>query len=151
MIHQKKRIVGQKMVKMNPSKGINYKSQFEKDFGQDLLRLKKGGVVSDWTYEEDYITYKLEHKYNPDFKLVGKYGRVMYIETKGYFKSKDRTKHKKVKAQNPEYDVRFVFMNSRTRLNKNSKTTYGSWCTKNGFQYADRRVPNEWLRELNKE
>jgi hypothetical protein len=146
-----KRTMGQKMTKISHSKGINYKSQFEKDFGQDLLRLKKGGVVSDWTYEEDYIAYKLEHKYNPDFKLTGKYGRVMYIETKGYFKSKDRTKHKKVKEQNPNHDVRFVFMNSRTKLNKNSKTTYGSWCSKNGFQYADRRIPNEWLLELNKE
>lgn len=136
---------------MSRSNGNNFKSQFEKDFGQDLLRLKKGGVVSDWKYEEDVITYKLEHKYNPDFKITGKYGRVMYIETKGYFKSKDRTKHKKVKEQNPDKDVRFVFMNSRTRLNKNSKTTYGSWCTKHGFKYADRCIPDEWLRELNKE
>lgn len=147
----KRMIPGAKAKTINPSSGGNFKSQFEKDFSQGLLRLKRDGVLSDWKYEHARITYKLEHTYVTDFRLVGKHGRVMFIETKGYFKSKDRTKHKKIKEQHPDIDIRFIFMNSQTRLNKNSNTTYGSWCTKQGFKYADRNIPDEWLVELNKE
>jgi hypothetical protein len=135
----------------NRSNGNLFKSQFESDFSQQLLLHKRKGLLVDWKYEEDKLIYKLEHTYVTDFKLTGKYGRVMYIETKGYFKGKDRTKHRKLKEQHPNADVRFIFMNSRTKLNKNSKTTYGSWCTKHGFEYADKVLPTEWLYELNKE
>jgi hypothetical protein len=137
--------------KTSPSSNYHYKSQFEKDFGQQLLLRKREGLLPKWEYEKDKLIYKLEHTYVTDFKLTGKHGKVMYIETKGYFKGKDRTKHKKLKEQHPNADVRFVFMRSSTKLNKNSKTTYGSWCTKHGFLYADRTIPIEWLRELNKE
>ena len=108
-------------------------------------------MLVNWWYETDKITYVLDHTYVTDFKLVGKHGKVMFIETKGYFKPKDRTKHKKIREQHPDCDVRFVFMNSKTRLNKSSKTTYGSWCTKHGFKYADKVIPKEWLEELNGE
>jgi hypothetical protein len=137
--------------KTNPSNPYHYKSQFEKDFSHQLLLHKREGLLPKWEYEKDKLIYKLEHTYVTDFRLEGKHGKVMYIETKGYFKSKDRTKHKKLKEQHPNADVRFIFMNSKTKLNKNSTTTYGSWCTKQGFKYADRKIPIEWLMELNKE
>jgi hypothetical protein len=116
----------------------------------DVL-LKKQGSLSDWKYEDDNLDYTIRHKYVTDFKLIGKHGRVMYIETKGYFKPKDRTKHVQVRKEHPDADLRFIFMNSRTKISKKSKTTYGSWCTKKGFQYADKRIPLEWIIELNKE
>jgi len=40
-----------------------------------------------------------------------------------------------------------VFTNSNTKINKGSKTTYGMWCSKNGFLYADKLIPKEWLNE----
>lgn len=112
--------------------------------------MKQVGKIADFDYEKDKIYYHITHHYKTDFRLVGKYGRVMYIETKGFFKSKDRTKHKKIKEQHPEYDIRFIFMNSTARLSKKSKTTYGEWCVKNGFKYSNKRIPEEWLMELNK-
>ena len=52
-----------------------------------------------------------------------------------------------VKQQHPELDIRFVFSNSRQKISKQSKTTYGMWCEKHGFLYADKTVPQEWLNE----
>jgi len=141
-------IPGTKTTTIHRSNGCKFKSNFEKTFSQQLLAHKAKGLLTDWEYEKDKLVYKLEHTYVTDFKLTGAKGKVIYIETKGYFKSKDRTKHKKIKEQHPEVDVRFIFMNSRTKLNKNSTTTYGSWCTKNGFKYADNTIPKDWLEEL---
>lgn len=53
-----------------------------------------------------------------------------------------------VKRQHPEYDFRFVFNNSRAKISKVSNTTYGRWCEKNGFKYADKLVPQEWIDEI---
>lgn len=136
------------MTKIFPSNGSNFKSKFEQDFSQALLELKRKGHDFSFEYEVDKITYKLEHSYITDFKLTGRNGKVIYIETKGYFKSKDRTKHKKIREQCPEKDIRFIFMNAKQKLNAKSKTTYGSWCFKHGFQYADKTIPREWLEEL---
>ena len=151
LMKKKKRIMGTKAKKTIPSNGNNFRSKFELDFSQHLLRLQRDGVLAGWKHEDETLKYVIEHKYLTDFKLVGNHGRVMYIETKGYFTGKDRTKHKKVRERHPDKDVRFIFMNSATKLNPSSKTTYGSWCTKNGFKYADRVMPAEWIRELNKE
>ncbi|QFP93708.1 endonuclease I [Ralstonia phage P-PSG-11-1] len=99
-----------------------------------------------FTYEELVISYTKPaktHKYTPDFVLPN----GIIIESKGRFLSEDRAKHLLVKAQYPDLDVRFVFSNSKTKINKRSPTTYAMWCEKNGFQYADKAIPEEWLRE----
>ena len=36
-------------------------------------------------------------------------------------------------------------------LSKGAKTTYGIWCDRNKFMYADRVVPLEWLKEKGKD
>jgi hypothetical protein len=51
-----------------------------------------------------------------------------------------------IKQQHPELDIRFVFSNSRSRISKQSKTTYADWCEKNGFMFADKSIPKEWLK-----
>ena len=79
--------------------------------------------------------------YTPDFIL----DNGIIIETKGIFDSEDRRKHLEVRKQHPELDIRFVFSNSKGKLYKGSKTTYGDWCEKNDFLYAHRLIPNEWL------
>ena len=70
------------------------------------------------------------------------------METKGRFVTADRKKHKLIKEQHPDIDIRFVFSNSKTRISKTSKTKYGKWCELNGFKYADKVVPDEWLKEI---
>ena len=55
-------------------------------------------------------------------------------------------KHILLKEQNPYLDVRFIFPDSNKKIYKGSKTTYGDWCDRHGFLYADNRIPREWLK-----
>lgn len=97
-------------------------------------------------YEEYYLNYTIPesvHKYTPDFVLPN----GIIIETKGVFDADDRKKHLLIKEQHPELDIRFVFSRSKTPIYKGSKTTYASFCEKNGFKYADKFIPEEWINE----
>ena len=105
--------------------------------------LKENGVK--FAYEKFKITYEVKPKtYTPDFLLLS---NNIIIETKGIFDAEDRTKHLAVKEQHPDLDIRFVFTNSKSKLYKGSKTTYGDWCEKNGYLYADKFIPLEWTQE----
>ena len=53
-----------------------------------------------------------------------------------------------MKEQYPELDFRFVFQNALNKLSKKSKGTYGTWCKRHGFKYADNSVPDEWIGEI---
>ena len=72
----------------------------------------------------------------------------MYIESKGRFLTADKQKHILLRKQYPELDLRFVFSNSKTRISKKSRTTYAMWCQKHGFKYADKFIPESWIKEL---
>jgi hypothetical protein len=80
-------------------------------------------------------------RYTPDFILPN----GIVIETKGRFVTADRTKHRLIKEQYPDLDVRFVFSNPNTKIGKKSKTTYGMWCDRLGIPYAAKTIPVEWL------
>lgn len=98
----------------------------------------------DVKYESEKVSYIIpasQHTYNPDFKLPN----GIFIETKGRFVAADRKKHLLVKSQHPHLDIRFVFSNSKNKITKNSKTSYGDWCDKNGFKYADKIIPDDWF------
>lgn len=98
-------------------------------------------------YEKLKINFTQPEKkrsYTPDFQLLS---NDIIIESKGRFLVADRLKHLWVKEQYPEYDIRFVFSNSKAKLSKASKTTYGMWCDKHGFKYADREIPKSWIME----
>lgn len=100
----------------------------------------------EYTYEKvklKYIRPASEHVYTPDFVL----SNGIIVETKGRFLPADRMKHIMVKKHNPNLDIRFVFSNSNARISKASRTTYAEWCRKNGYKYADKTVPMEWLNE----
>ena len=65
-----------------------------------------------------------EHKkrtYTPDFPVTDR----IIIETKGRFLTADRMKMLEVKKQYPHLEFRFIFNNSKARISKVSKTTYG--------------------------
>jgi len=99
-----------------------------------------------FSFEELVIPYvkpMKPAKYTPDFVLAN----GIIIESKGRFLTEDRQKHLLVKQQHPEYDIRFVFSNSRTKISKRSPTTYAMWCEKHGFQFADKDIPDGWLKE----
>lgn len=118
-----------------------YRSGLEESIGEQLK-----GLNVDYGYEAvkiPYYTPAMPHKYTPDFVLPN----GIIIESKGLFTSDDRKKHELVKAQNPSLDIRFVFSNSRQKITKLSKTSYGMWCAARGFQYADKLIPLEWIKE----
>ncbi len=95
-------------------------------------------------YEEMKIKYAINEvrTYTPDFEIPN----GIIIETKGRFVVADRKKHLLIKKQHPDLDIRFVFSNSKAKINKGSKTTYGMWCDKHGFLYADKLIPEEWIK-----
>ena len=118
-----------------------YRSTLEWKVAQAL---KASGVYV--KYETTKISYTKpvsSHTYTPDFPLPN----GIIIEVKGLFSTADRKKHMLVKEQHPHLDIRFIFGNSSNKLYKGSKTTYAMWCVKKGFQYADKLIPEEWLRE----
>lgn len=115
---------------------------------RNVEHLNKNGVK--YTYETTKIKWidpAKNRTYTPDFVLEN----GIIVETKGRFFPKDRQKHVQVKKQHPDLDIRFVFQNSRDKINKGSKTTYGAWCDKNGFTYADKIIPVEWTEEEKKQ
>jgi len=116
-----------------------YRSGLEDDISEDL---KQRGVA--FGYETMKIKWVLHRNksYTPDFILPN----GVIVESKGRFTTDDRMKHLEIKKQHPELDIRFVFSNSRAKIRKGSKTTLGMWADKYGFMYADKRIPEEWLK-----
>ena len=111
-----------------------------------------------YTFETLKIPYEIpasNHKYTPDFIITTKSGKTLIIETKGIWTYQDRLKHLLIKQQHPELDIRFVFDRSKSKISKVSTTTYADICEGRGrgkfkgitWQYADKRIPEEWLEE----
>tara|TARA_S200002703_G_scaffold121367_2_gene107221 strand:+ start:118 stop:504 length:387 start_codon:yes stop_codon:yes gene_type:complete len=117
-----------------------WRSGFEERIAKEL---KEAGVK--YEYETKKIQYEIRElrKYTPDFILPN----GIIVETKGRFVASDRKKHRLIKEQHPELDIRFVFYNATTKLYKGAKSTYADWCTKNGFMWANKTVPDEWIQE----
>lgn len=118
-----------------------YRSGLEEKVG---AQLEERGVKAE--YEPFKIPYTVPVKkrtYTPDYVLPN----GIIIETKGRFMADDRQKHQLIRDQYPGLDIRFVFSNPNAKLRKGSPTTYASWCEKNGFQYAAKTIPLEWLAE----
>jgi len=98
-----------------------------------------------YTYEDHTFKYVVKpRRYTPDFYLEE---FDIHLEVKGLFTSQDRQKMLYFKKQHPDIDIRFVFMNAKNKLYKGSKTTYGEWATKHGFQWHEGTVPPEWYGE----
>lgn len=117
-----------------------FRSGLEEKIAAQLESL--GVRVEFETFKIEYTKPARKAKYTPDFKLPN----GVIIETKGRFLTADRQKHILIKAQHPEFDIRFVFSNSRTRISKTSATTYADWCRKHGFRFADKSIPLDWIR-----
>lgn len=149
-----------------------YRSGLEESTGGNL---KQRGVNTEYEkYKIKYIVPARTATYTPDFPIKQKVdcpvcagtGRVtspagdredcgicfgtgikfLIVETKGRFTAADRKKHLLIKEQHPGYDIRFLFQRSASRLSKKSKTTYADWCRKHGFLFADKVVPEKWLK-----
>ena len=134
-----------KVTKNNNPKWVAQKHGFKSGLEENISQqIESKGIVVEYESEKvAYIIPASEHTYNPDFKLPN----GIRVETKGRFVLADRKKHLLVKEQNPNLDIRFVFSNSKNKINKKSKTTYADWCDKHGFKYADKEIPDSWFSE----
>jgi len=92
------------------------------------------------------INYTVPSRYIPDFRLQN----GIFVEAKGYLRPGDRAKMKRVRAQNPQFDIRFLFQKASKRLsskNPNSET-YWQWAERHGFKWAEgEEIPVEWFNE----
>ena len=113
------------------------------------LEKEVAAYLKDKQHRVRYEVLKIEWEdlryrtYTPDFVL----DNGIIIETKGIFDSEDRRKHLAIKEQHPELDIRFVFSNAKAKINKGAKQRNFEWCEKNGFKWAHRIIPEEWLQE----
>ena len=95
-----------------------------------------------YEYESTKVSYVISHNYTPDFVLPN----GVWLETKGYWDSKDRKKIKSVIQQNPDIDLRLVFQAPYNTISKKSKTTYASWCERNNIKWCSfSNIPIIWL------
>lgn len=120
-----------------------FASKAERDFAYNMDKEK-----IHWFYEpEKFDWYPPPRKYTPDFKIMRKDRSHFFVEYKGYLRPDDKVKMKAFKAQHPNVDCRFVFMNAHKPLYKGSPTTYAMWAEKHGFKWAHKVMPKEWLEE----
>lgn len=107
---------------------------------------------ANYTYESERIPYivpETKKNYIPDFVVITRSGRTMYLEVKGRWLSQDFNKLKLVKQQHPEIDLRMIFQRDLP-IRKGSKTKYSTRATKLGIPFtvsSKGTVPLEWLLE----
>lgn len=130
------------MGKRRRGKIQKYRSRFEQEFA---LLCDELGV--DVEYEPSKFSYTTSHSYTPDFLITSVGDTKFFIETKGYFKGRDRALAIAMRECNPTLDIRFVFQNPENRITAKSSTTYGEWCTKHGFLWYDLDSFAEFTRE----
>ena len=129
--------------KFSHARKYGYRSGLEKKLADELKVLKVKFTYESLKIEWEDLAYRT---YTPDFVL----DNGIIIESKGMFTAADRRKHLAIKRQHPKLDIRFVFENSRRKLRKGAKSTYGEWCYKYGLLYSNRVIPEEWLKEKGK-
>lgn len=125
-----------------------YRNKFEQKTGE-FLKLR--GV--EFEYETEKLKYTVTSNYIPDFILLTKGGRKIYIETKGNGRSFDGASRRKllaVKNQHPDKDIRIVFYSNGKCGPKRKDGTFMrqlDWAKKHGFKAAIKEIPKEWLNE----
>lgn len=150
-----------------------HRSGIESTLDLDMTKREIGHLFEAGKLE--YIVPERKATYTPDFFVRKDRGVIsplptlwwsseewwkdhFVIESKGRFLPDDRKKHLLIKKQIPFSDIRFVFdrkvrkdgtlgvnSGSACPIRKGSKTTYGSWCDKEGFLWEDCKVPDHWF------
>lgn len=118
-----------------------YRSGFEETVTNNL---RSNNIEHEYeTIKLKYIIPSTNHTYTPD--VILKNGII--CELKGYMDASVRKKMLLVISQNPELDIRLVFMNPRTKITKKSKTDYSMWATKNNIKWGVQTDILNWAKE----
>lgn len=112
------------------------KSGFERTIVSDLKARKVK-----FTYEELELPYILNGTYHPDFVLKA---TDIIVEAKGVLDRESKRKMIAIRKQYPDLDIRFLFMDANKKV-PGTKQTHGQWADRNGFKWAEGRIPEEWV------
>jgi len=124
-------------LKARHEKPIKFRSKLEERIA-DLLE----GLGVSYEYENEKLSYTIEHTYTPDFCLPN----YVFLEAKGYWDAADRRKILAVKRDNPDADIRMVFQSPYNTISKKSKTTYAQWCERHEIPWTHfHDIPLDWL------
>ena len=125
-----------------------YRSIFELETSKTLRRWRRK-LGFEFEYETIVLEYEVPArvaKYTPDFPVTNRDGHEWYLETKGRFDTDDRKKHKLLKEQRPDLDIRIYFMRDNP-IRKGSKTKYSDWCRKLNIPFCVGELNKEWFNE----
>lgn len=141
--------MARRVTKKKKTKDVPFeaRSGWEPQVYKALKAIKGKSRKFEIDYETEKLPYTIQQNYIPDFPLTFPDGRKIYIEAKGYFNAIDRRKLLQVKKDNPEADIRLVFM-ADNKVHKASKMRYSDWCDKHGFPYCIKAIPETWFETL---
>lgn len=127
--------------KKNKDGSINYRSLYESRIHESNPSLM---------YEPMILKY--EKTYKPDFLLIGKSGKKIFIEAKGYLRPEDRSKLLAVKRSNPHLHLRLLFTCATNVIsgagNRANRLAYWEWAELHGFMWAEgEHIPLAWYNE----
>src|SRR5712664_32053 len=131
----------------------SYRNPKERELGDFLT---EHGIAFDYEREKLPVDIPARTaKYLPDFiprntgiilEFKGSFGGPKNHDSKS---AEYRQKMILFKEQHPEWDLRFVFQNPKSKIYKGSKTTYAQWADDHGFKWCkDGQFPAEWLEEI---
>lgn len=119
------------------------RSGFESKIKQNLILGNK-----EFGYETEvlsYVTPEVKRRYTPDFVITTDKGTKVYVEAKGYFDAQAQRKMNLVVQQNPDLDIRMLFMSARKLVRKGAKLTYAGWAEKRNIPWAEgTEIPEDW-------
>jgi hypothetical protein len=137
--------------------GVDYEYETPACTFKYFRNITNGGIVDKsgcpMEYDKDWRIVQW-CDYTCDFMLIKADGRPLYIETKGRFLPKDRTKHRLLKKQYPDVDIRLLFSENGK---VSSKSRYLDWAAKYDIpaglivkptkRREGKYIPREWLTE----
>ena len=119
---------------------VTFRSGLEQRIADNLAQHK-----CSFEYEPMSVAYTITSRYTPDFVL----SNGVIVEAKGFFRYDEQRKHRAVRESHPELDIRFIFTNINSKVQR-SKLTCSEWCEKHNFQYAQENIPIEWIEYVKK-
>jgi len=123
--------------------GVRYRSRFEANVAAALR-----AAPAEFRYEADTFPYEVARVYTPDFTVITRSGKTIFIEAKGYFPPADRRKVLNVKRVHPAIDLRLVFQRPQIKLSRRHRSwTYARWAEHHKIPWARGQVPVAWLEE----
>lgn len=117
------------------------------------------GILEDWSFHVDTVSYVIEHTYEPDF-IRDIDGKKILLEAKGRFW--DFAEYSKYiwvsKVLPSDTELVFLFANPNApmpaakRRKDGTKRSHGEWATANNFRwYSEDSIPDDWINPKKRE